>query len=163
MKSPIKNFENDWIKAESFEISAEIIFVNKSESIQERWWSATSHSHATCSPEGFPTRSTGARLYQRKKGRVNRNEGALTSSSPLGEVAWTENSSDGKWQEDGRFVSAFTSKPNGLLFAITVEMEVGMKFDGICPKWQRWKGEREKNRLIMLFHHKRVLTTQGAS
>ena len=69
-----------------------------------------------------------------KKGRINRNEGALTSSSPLEEVAWTENSSDGKWQEDGRFVSVFTSKPNGLLFAITVEMEVGMKFDGICPK-----------------------------
>ena len=69
-----------------------------------------------------------------KKGRVNRNEGALTSSSSLEEVAWTENSSDGKWQEDGRFVSVFTSKPNGLLFAITVEMEVGMKFDGICPK-----------------------------
>ena len=75
------------------------------------------------------------RVFTReKKGRVNRNEGALTSSSPLGEVAWTENSSDGKWQEDGRFVSVFTSKPNGLLFAITVEMEVGMKFDGICPK-----------------------------
>ena len=69
-----------------------------------------------------------------KKGRINRNEEALTSSSPLEEVAWTENSSDGKWQEDGRFVSAFTSKPNGLLFAIAVEMEVGMKFDGICPK-----------------------------
>ena len=69
-----------------------------------------------------------------KKGRINRNEGALTLSSPLEEVAWTENSSDGKWQEDGRFVSVFTSKPSGLLFAITVEMEVGMKFDGICPK-----------------------------
>ena len=75
-----------------------------------------------------------ASLPKKKEGRVNRNEGALTSSSPLGEVAWTENSSDGKWQEDGRFVSVFTSKPNGLLFAITVEMEVGMKFDGICPK-----------------------------
>ena len=75
-----------------------------------------------------------ASLPEKKEGRVDRNEGALTSSSPLGEVAWTENSSDGKWQEDGRFVSAFTSKPNGLLFAIAVEMEVGMKFDGICPK-----------------------------
>ena len=75
-----------------------------------------------------------ASLPKKKEGRVNRNEGALTSSSSLEEVAWTENSSDGKWQEDGRFVSVFTSKPNGLLFAITVEMEVGMKFDGICPK-----------------------------
>ena len=75
-----------------------------------------------------------ASLPKKKEGRVNRNEGALTSSSSLGEMAWPEDSSDGKWQEDGRFVSVFTSKPSGLLFAITVEMEVGMKFDGICPK-----------------------------
>ena len=55
-----------------------------------------------------------------KKGRVNKNGRALTWSSPLGDVAGAQNSSDGKWPGDGRFVSVFTSKPSGLLFSITV-------------------------------------------
>ena len=55
-----------------------------------------------------------------KKGRVNNNGKALTWSSPLGEVAGAQNSSDGKGPGDGRFVSVFTSKPSGLLFSITV-------------------------------------------
>ena len=57
---------------------------------------------------------------EQEKGRVNNNGRALTWSSPLGEVAGAQNSSDGKWPGDGRFVSVFTSKPSGLLFSITV-------------------------------------------
>ena len=58
---------------------------------------------------------------KKKKGRVNKYGRALTWSSPLGDVAGAQNSSDGKWQGDGRFVSVFTSKPSGLLLAITFE------------------------------------------